>query len=129
VLWPDHCVQGTYGAQFLSALDTAPIAAVFRKGTNPDVDSYSAFYDNAHRISTGLGEHLRALGIHEIYIMGLATDYCVQYSALDARQLGFHTHVVCDGCRAVELREGDADRAWEAMRHAGVVLVESNQLA
>jgi nicotinamidase/pyrazinamidase len=100
---------------------------VFRKGTNAEIDSYSAFYDNAHRLSTGLGGHLRAMGIHDIYLMGLATDYCVQYSALDASQLGFRTHVIRDGCRAVELQEGDAERAWEAMRSAGVFLLESSQ--
>ena len=101
------------------------MARVFRKGTDPAIDSYSTFFDNAHRKSTGLGDYLRGENVSEVYLLGLATDYCVKYSALDAVQLGFKTHVIIDGCRGVELKKGDTDAAVEEMRRAGVEIVRS----
>ena len=89
ILWPDHCVQGTHGGEFHKDLDMLLIDKIFPKGTDPGIDSYSGFYDNAHRQATGLGDYLREKGVTEIYIMGLATDYCVKFTALDAIQLGF----------------------------------------
>ena len=123
VLWPDHCVQGSRGARFHAVLDRTRVMKVFKKGTDPEIDSYSTFFDNAHRKSTGLGDYLRDAGITDVYLLGLATDYCVKYSALDAVHLGFRTHVVLDGCRGVELQPGDSAAAVEEMRRAGVEIV------
>jgi nicotinamidase/pyrazinamidase len=128
ILWPVHCVQGTPGAEFAPGLDTRKIRKVFWKGIDPQVDSYSAFFDNADRRSTGLGEYLRELGVEEVYLLGLATDYCVQFSARDALRLGFHTHVVVDGCRGVDLQDGDSERALEALRNEGANLLVSREL-
>jgi len=128
VLWPDHCVQNTPGAEFGPALDLSRVAKVFRKGTDPAIDSYSGFFDNGRRKSTGLGEYLRAEGVEEVAVMGLATDYCVRATALDALGLGLRVTLVEDGCRAVEIAPGDAARAVDEMRAAGVVIVQSREL-
>jgi nicotinamidase/pyrazinamidase len=128
VLWPVHCVQGSEGARLADALDRSRIERVFRKGTEPGIDSYSGFFDNGHRKATGLGEHLRAQGVTDLYLVGIATDYCVKYTALDARQLGFRTVVVEDGCRGVEREPGDVDRALAEMRAAGVEVVQSGNV-
>jgi nicotinamidase/pyrazinamidase len=125
ILWPVHCVQGTRGADFAPGLDRGRIDAVFRKGTDPSIDSYSGFFDNGHRKATGLGEYLRARGAETVYIMGLATDYCVKFTALDAVREGFTTVVIEDGCRGVEARRGDVDAALAEMRAAGVAVVQS----
>lgn len=123
VLWPDHCVQESPGASFHSGLDVAAIHHVVHKGTDPSIDSYSTFFDNGHRKDTGLGEYLRQHGVDEIVVMGLATDYCVKFSVLDARGLGLKVTVLRDGCRAVDLAEGDGERAFEAMVEAGAEIV------
>ncbi|HEY7116008.1 MAG TPA: bifunctional nicotinamidase/pyrazinamidase, partial [Tepidisphaeraceae bacterium] len=102
VLWPVHCVRGTPGAEFVPGLETGRIAQVFRKGTDPSIDSYSGFYDNGHRRSTGMSEWLSDRGVRDVYVMGLATDYCVKFTALDGRKLGFDVTLVEDGCRGVE---------------------------
>ncbi|HEY0480204.1 MAG TPA: bifunctional nicotinamidase/pyrazinamidase [Kofleriaceae bacterium] len=128
VLWPPHCVQGTTGAAFHVDLQRDKVTEVFPKGTDRTVDSYSGFFDNGHRKSTGLGDWLRARWITRVYVMGLATDYCVKATALDARDLGFDTWVIEDGCRPVELHPGDGDRAVAAMRGAGVTIVESGTI-
>ncbi|MHC5003715.1 MAG: bifunctional nicotinamidase/pyrazinamidase [Planctomycetota bacterium] len=122
ILWPDHCVQGTPGAEFAPGLETSRFAAVFHKGTDRTIDSYSCFYDNAHRRSTGLGEWLRGRGVKAVEIVGLATDYCVKFSVLDARRLGLETTVVRAGVRAVNLAPGDDERAFAAMREAGAII-------
>ena len=128
VLWPPHCVPGTHGAELHNGLEHAKITEVFPKGTDPTVDSYSGIFDNGHRKSTGLADWLRERWVSRVYIMGLATDYCVKATALDARELGFDTWVIEDGCRAVELNPGDSDRALAAMRAAGVTIVESGSI-
>jgi len=128
VLWPPHCVQGTPGAEFHPALERASIAKVFLKGTDPTVDSYSGFHDNGHRKSTGMGEWLREQGVKQVYVLGLATDYCVKFSALDARADGFECVLVADACRAVERTPGDGDLAIDVMRGAGVVICTSGDL-
>lgn len=125
VLWPDHCVEGTPGAEFVNGLSPSGIHRVFEKGTNRAIDSYSGFFDNGRRQSTGLGDFLRRQGITDVFVMGLATDYCVKFTALDAVELGFSTHLVLDGCRGVELNPGDVDRALEELRHAGVQVTDS----
>ncbi len=123
ILWPDHCVESTPGAQFASGLECERIVKVFRKGTDREIDSYSGFFDNGHRKATGLGDFLKRMGASEVYVLGLATDYCVKFTALDARRLGFGTHVIEDGCRAVELSPGDCAVAIEEMRAAGVNVI------
>jgi len=120
VLWPDHCVQGTPGAEFVSELNTEPICHVFQKGTDPVIDSYSGFLDMARRHSTGLGDYLRQQGVTQVHVVGLATDYCVRFTAMDARGLGFDVTVLVDATRAVELHSGDKDSALEDMRQAGI---------
>lgn len=122
VLWPDHCVQGTLGAQLAEPIAEYPFDKVVRKGTDRRVDSYSGFFDNGRRRKTDLEEFLRSRNIEEIHLVGLATDYCVKATALDAVSLGFRTHVWTDGVRAVNLEAGDGDRALQAMHDAGVVL-------
>ncbi|MGV3530755.1 MAG: bifunctional nicotinamidase/pyrazinamidase [Chthoniobacteraceae bacterium] len=128
VLWPVHCVEDTPGADFAPNLERTGWARVFRKGTDAAIDSYSGFFDNGHRKATGLGDYLREQGVTEVYVAGLATDYCVKFTALDARQLGLRTHLIADACRGVELQPGDVARAIEAMRAAGVEITHSAAL-
>jgi nicotinamidase/pyrazinamidase len=128
ILWPVHCVQNTHGGEFASSFDTSRIAHVFHKGIDPLIDSYSTFFDNAHRRHTGLAHYLRKRSIKDIYVMGLALDYCVKYSALDARQLGLNTHVIVDGCRGIELERGDINRALDEMKLVGAVLLQSSDV-
>jgi nicotinamidase/pyrazinamidase len=125
VLWPDHCVQGAPGAEFARALEMNRVEAIFRKGTDPGIDSYSGFFDNGHRKSTGLGDYLKGRGATDVHVLGLATDYCVKFTALDARGLGFRVFLVEDGSRGVELRPGDIARALDEMRRAGVEVLQS----
>lgn len=127
-LWPVHCVQNTRGADLASRLDRSKIARIFQKGTDVDLDSYSAFFDNAHRRSTGLGEWLKSRGVDRVYLCGLATDYCVKFSVLDALQLNFATYLIQDACRGIESKPGDVDAALAEMQSAGAILTSSNQL-
>ncbi len=124
VLWPVHCVQNTGGALFAQGLDTRAIHHVFQKGTDPAIDSYSGFFDNGHKKATGLGEFLRGRGIKSITVAGLATDYCVKFTALDARGLGLDVTLVRSGCKAVNLQPGDEQAAIQQMRTAGVTVVD-----
>jgi nicotinamidase/pyrazinamidase len=123
ILWPAHCVQRSTGAAFHREFDLSHLERVFRKGADVTVDSYSAFFDNAQRSSTGLDVFLREREVKQIEIMGLATDYCVRFSALDGVRLGLEVSVLLEGCRGVELQPGDVDRAVEEMRAAGVRIV------
>jgi nicotinamidase/pyrazinamidase len=122
ILWPDHCVQNTGGALFATGLNTRGIHRVFPKGQDASIDSYSGFFDNGHRRSTGLADYLRRRGVNEVSIMGLATDYCVKFTALDAVKEGFHVTLIAAGCRGVDLKPGDSDRAVAEMRAAGVAI-------
>ncbi len=128
ILWPDHCVQGTVGADFAPNLNTADIDHVVPKGTHRMIDSYSGFFDNEHRHATGLGDYLMQRGVTEVDVMGLATDYCVKFTALDAVQLGFKVRLIVDGVRGVELSQGDCDRAMDQMQAAGVLLTHSGSI-
>lgn len=128
ILWPVHCVQGTTGAELHPGLNRAGVARVFRKGTEVNVDSYSGFFDNGRRQATGLGEYLRDHGVTAVYVCGLATDYCVKATALDAVDLGFAACLVAGACRGVELSPGDVQRAIEQMKEAGVRVVESSEV-
>jgi nicotinamidase/pyrazinamidase len=109
-------------------LDTGRFQKVFRKGENPNVDSYSGFFDNGHRSDTGLGAWLKDRGVTDVYLLGLATDVCVMYTALDACRLGFNTWLVVDGCRGVNVAPGDTHRAIEEMQRAGVRVATSEEL-
>jgi len=128
VLWPVHCVQGSAGADFHAALTMAGVHKVFPKGTDPTIDSYSGFFDNGKRKSTGLGEFLQQQGVTDVVVMGLATDYCVRATALDALGLGFKVTLVLDGCRAVNLQPDDGSTAVLQMQNAGIVLAQSQDL-
>ena len=123
-LWPDHCVQGTAGAAFHPQLATDRAELIIRKGFRREIDSYSAFYENDRRTPTGLAGHLRERGLTRIFLVGLATDYCVHYSAVDARRLGFATVAIESGCRAIDLA-GSLAAAWANMEQAGVQRVAS----
>ena len=122
-LWPDHCVQETAGAAFHPRLATGKAELVIRKGFRPSIDSYSAFYENDRITPTGLAGYLRERGLKRIFMAGLATDYCVNYSAQDARRLGFDTVVVKSGCRAIDLA-GSLAAALTAMQAAGVQAID-----
>ncbi|MBO6719971.1 MAG: bifunctional nicotinamidase/pyrazinamidase [Rhizobiaceae bacterium] len=121
-LWPDHCIQGSKGAAFHPDLDWNKAELVVRKGFRKTIDSYSAFFENDHTTPTGLGGYLNERGISKLTMAGLATDFCVAYSALDAAKLGFSVTVVMEGCRAIDLG-GSLAAMTEKMRGAGVVLV------
>ena len=128
VLWPVHCVQNTRGAEFVSGLDTSRIDRVFLKGTDPTIDSYSAFFDNGHRRSTGMGDYLKERGVRDVYVCGLATDYCVNFTALDACKLGFNVHLIEDASRGVNLKPDDSAKALDGIRRAGGQIIRSEAL-
>ena len=128
ILWPDHCLQHSHGAQLHPALHSEKITRIFYKGTDQTIDSYSAFYDNHHLKSTGLTQWLRQKNIDTLYVMGLATDYCVQYSCLDAVMDQFSVHLIVDGCRGVNLQKNDIENALLAMQNKGVSLTHSQDL-
>jgi nicotinamidase/pyrazinamidase len=122
-LWPVHCVQNTGGALFAPGLDTRRIEKVFTKGQNPRIDSYSGFFDNGHRATTGMGEWLKSRGVQRLAVAGVATDYCVKFTVLDALAAGFEVEVLTSACRAVNLAPGDDARALAEMKSAGANLV------
>ncbi len=122
MLWPDHCVQGTPGAEFHRDLNVGRGQLIVRKGFRPAIDSYSAFFENDHRTATGLAGYLRERGIARVYLCGLATDFCVKFTALDARREGFEATVVADACRAIDL-EGSLGAAWAEMRAQDVAIL------
>lgn len=125
ILWPAHCVQETPGADFVPGLNRDRWAAVFQKGAVRHIDSYSGFFDNGKEHATGLGDYLNEQRVTDVYVLGLATDYCVKFTALDAVELGFQTHLILDACRAVNLQPGDEEMAVEEMRAAGVEITTS----
>lgn len=128
IAWPDHCVQESKGAELVAELDTESIGHVVQKGTDPEIDSYSGFFDNGRKRSTELDSWLKAQGVKEVFIMGLATDYCVKFTALDAIDLGHQTTLIADGCRGVEINAGDIERALSEMKDAGVTIIYSNEI-
>jgi nicotinamidase/pyrazinamidase len=128
ILWPVHCVQGTRGADFYPDLNQSQWVAVFQKGKNAKVDSYSGFFDNARRGDTGLGDYLKSKGIEQVFVCGLALDYCVKFTALDAKSLGFATALIVDATRAVNLNPKDGDSAIAEMEEAGITILTSQEL-
>lgn len=121
--WPDHCVQNSAGAELHPLLNTQKIDAIFQKGENPLVDSYSGFFDNGHRQKTQLDDWLSRHEIKQLVVVGLATDYCVKFTALDALSLGYEVTVITDGCRGVNLHPQDSLRAFQDMSTAGATLM------
>lgn len=119
ILWPDHCIQHTHGADFASGLQKGRIEAVFHKGTDPKIDSYSTFFDNARSHHTGLADYLRKRGLNDLYFVGVATDYCILYSVLDALELGFKVSVIQKACRAIH----DEAKAFEKMKSQGAIII------
>ncbi len=128
ILWPVHCVRSTHGAELASSLDKENFASFFYKGTDKNIDSYSAFFDNARRKSTGLGDYLKSRGVNDVYVAGVATDYCVLFTSLDAVDLGFNVYVIADACRAINLDPRDEQRALAAMAARGAQIVYTNNL-
>jgi nicotinamidase/pyrazinamidase len=127
-LWPDHCVQGTEGAAFHKDLDATKFGIILRKGTNPKIDSYSAFKENDKKTETGLHGYLNALSIKDIFLCGLATDYCVYYSAIDSMAYGFNTSVLLDACRGIDNPEGNIDNAIKDMKNNNIRIMNSFEL-
>lgn len=127
-LWPVHCVQNTKGAQLHPDLHTQSITKIIQKGMDPAVDSYSAFYDNNHLKSTGLTDWLREKKISILYLMGLATDYCVKFSALDAIADGFTVYLIEEGCRGINAEKHGIENALQEMQDSGVVLIHASNL-
>ncbi len=125
VWWPIHCVQNSYGAAFHPELNQALINHIIYKGQNHLIDSYSAFFDNDHEYQTGLHTLLQTLNIKHLYILGIATDYCVKFTVLDALLLGYQVSVITDGCRGVNIQDGDSEKALEEMRAKGAALIDS----
>jgi nicotinamidase/pyrazinamidase len=127
-LWPDHCVQGSHGAEFHPALHLPQAELILRKGLRREIDSYSAFFENDRTTATGLAGYLRERGVTRVFFAGLAYDYCVGYSALDARRLGFPAFIIRDACRAIDLN-GSAAKIETEFARAGVTVIDSPQLS
>ena len=128
VLWPDHCIQQTTGAEFSDRLDISQFNKIFQKGTDIHIDSYSGFFDNGKKKDTGLHDYLIKKGVDEVFIVGLATDYCVKFTAIDAVELGFKTNVIADATKAVDLIAGDFDRSLEEMRSKKINIIQSQDI-
>ncbi|MDR0472114.1 MAG: bifunctional nicotinamidase/pyrazinamidase [Treponema sp.] len=128
ILWPDHCVQDSAGADFHKDLDLKPVNLIIRKGFRPDLDSYSAFFENDRKTETGLKGFFKGLSVDTVFIGGLATDYCVFYSAMDAAKAGFKTFVIEDAVRGVGFPEGSVERALETLKNMGITLINSGEI-
>jgi nicotinamidase/pyrazinamidase len=128
ILWPDHCVQGTDGASLVKDLSIPHAQLVIRKGFHKGVDSYSAFTEADGKTSTGLGGYLKQRSMKRVFVVGLATDFCVAWTAMDARKQGFETYVVEDACRGIDA-QGSLAKAWSSMKTAGVKRIQSGDLA
>ncbi|NBB11715.1 bifunctional nicotinamidase/pyrazinamidase [Pseudomonas sp. SLFW] len=126
-LWPDHCVQGTYGSALHADLDIPQAQLILRKGCNAGIDSYSAFVEADRTTQTGLAGYLNERGVDSVFVVGLALDFCVAWSALDARAAGFNTWVIADACKAIDLG-GSLEKAWQDLTAAGVVRIDSADL-
>jgi nicotinamidase/pyrazinamidase len=128
ILWPAHCIQNTRGAALVDHLDKTRIEHVIYKGTDPQIDSYSAFFDNGHRKETHLERYLHTLGASKIHILGLATDYCVKFTVFDALRLGFEVCVIAEGCRGIDLKAGDSAKTLLEMSRLNVSIEKANRI-
>ncbi|MBI6550670.1 bifunctional nicotinamidase/pyrazinamidase [Xenorhabdus lircayensis] len=128
IWWPVHCVQEQFGAEFHPALNQSTIQEVFRKGENPQIDSYSAFFDNDHKSKTRLHGWLTEKNIQRLFVLGIATDYCVKFTVLDALALGYETYIIIDGCRGVNIRADDSQHAFEEMAAKGAKLIPQSEI-
>ena len=128
ILWPAHCVQGTLGAEFAPGWNCQAVNKVIHKGTEALIDSYSTFFDNGHRQTTHLENYFRDRGVEEVFVAGLATDYCVKYTVLDALELGFKPYVIVDACRGVNIASNDSENALKEMENKGAVLITSEEV-
>lgn len=128
VLWPDHCVQGSKGAAFHSDLNTDQAQLIIRKGFRTEIDSYSAFFENDHSTSTGLHGYLKDLGLHDIYICGLASDFCVKWSVVDATKLGYNVNLITDATRGIDL-DDSVEAAFKEMEESGARFLTSEELS
>jgi len=127
-LWPDHCVQGTYGAELHKELDIREIDLIIRKGVNPQIDSYSAFLENDKQTKTGLDGYLNSLGIKKVYVCGLALDYCVYFTACDSVKFGFETYVIIDATKGVDVPQGNVKKVIEHMKSLNIKIVLHEEL-
>ena len=127
MLWPKHCVQGTHDAEFHPDLDVPTAQLIIRKGFHPDIDSYSAFMEADRKTPTGLKGYLTEHQIDTVYIVGIATDFCVAWTALDAAQMGFKTYVIEDACKAIDL-DGSLQTAWQRMLEQGIERIQSTTI-
>jgi len=127
VLWPDHCVQGTRGAEFHPDLNTTKTEVIIRKGFRKEIDSYSTFYENDQKTPTGLTGYLRERGISEIYVAGLATDFCVKWSVIDGLKEEFTVHVIEDAVKGIDM-DGSVEQAWKEMKDAGAEITSSEKI-
>ena len=128
IIWPDHCVRGTWGSEFHPALDRKAVTRFIRKGLDCEIDSFSAFFDNHGAHETPLRQELKRGGFKELFVMGLATDYCVKFTVLDAVRLGYDVKLVLDGCRSVNLSPKDGDQAVETMRQGGATIIAESDV-
>ncbi|KAB8033307.1 bifunctional nicotinamidase/pyrazinamidase [Fluviispira multicolorata] len=128
MLWPNHCIQNSNGASFAANLNVQKIMRVFQKGQNSEVDSYSGFFDNDHKTSTGLGEYLKSISATDIYIMGLATEYCVKFTAIDSINLNFTTYLIIDGCRGINIQKNDISNAISEMKMKNIHICNSSNI-
>jgi nicotinamidase/pyrazinamidase len=127
-LWPPHCIQNSVGAALVGNLNKTKINKIIYKGVHPEVDSYSAFFDNDHQKKTDLDEYLKSKNISEIYVMGLATDYCAKFTVLDALSLGYKVNLIQDGCRGIDLQPGDSQKAITEMQNLGAHIIQSSHV-
>jgi nicotinamidase/pyrazinamidase len=127
ILWPDHCIQGTNGAEFHPRLNTHKSEVIIRKGFRPEIDSYSTFFENDHETKTGLTGYLNERGITDLFVCGLATDFCVKWSVLDGIKEGFTIHIIKDAVKGIDI-DGSVDAAWDEMKRAGAIILSSEQV-
>jgi len=128
VLWPDHCIQNSFGAEFSKAINVSAFHQIIQKGTDLLIDSYSGFFDNGKKKKTGLNNYLNDRNIDMVFVVGLATDYCVKFTAVDAAELGYRTFVISDATKAVNLHEGDFEKSLEEMKGRGIGIINSNEI-
>jgi nicotinamidase/pyrazinamidase len=127
-LWPDHCIENTFGSELVLELNQSKIEKIIQKGNNPEIDSYSGFFENDKKTKTELDEYLLGKDVDTVYICGLATDYCVKYTAIDAAKLGYETYLIEDACKGVNINPDDSEKAISEMKKVGVIVANSKDI-